>query len=89
VVGKLVGITLFTMTSVRFGWGRLPSGMDTRHLIGVSVLAGIGFTVSLFIVNLAFSDAALIADAKIGILAASIVAGIGGYLILRSRRPSQ
>lgn len=89
VVGKLVGITLFTMASVRIGWGRLPSGMDTRHLIGVSVLAGIGFTVSLFIVNLAFSDAALIADAKVGILAASIVAGIGGYLILRSSRPSQ
>lgn len=86
VVGKLAGITLFTMTAVRVGWGRMPSGMNGRHLVGVSILAGIGFTVALFIVGLAFVDGGLIADAKVGIFAASVVAGIGGYLVLRSTR---
>lgn len=89
VVGKMVGITLFTQIAVRIGWGRLPTGMNTRHLVGVSVLAGIGFTVALFIVGLAFSDSVLIADAKVGIFAASIVAGIGGYLVLRSNPSSE
>jgi len=88
VVGKLVGITLFTTAAVRIGWGRLPSGMNGRHLLGVSILAGIGFTVALFIVGLAFVDPELIAEAKVGIFAASIVAGVGGYLVLRSSRPS-
>jgi NhaA family Na+:H+ antiporter len=88
VIGKLVGITLFTMTAVKVGWGRMPSGMNGRHLVGVSILAGIGFTVALFIVGLAFVDGALITDAKVGIFAASVVAGIGGYLVLRSTRPT-
>jgi NhaA family Na+:H+ antiporter len=88
VIGKLVGITLFTLTAIRAGWGRMPSGMNGRHLVGVSILAGIGFTVALFIVGLAFRDPGLIADAKVGIFAASIVAGVGGYLFLRSSRPS-
>jgi NhaA family Na+:H+ antiporter len=62
--------------------------MNGRHLVGVSILAGIGFTVALFIVGLAFVDGGLIADAKVGILAASVLAGIGGYLVLRSTRPA-
>ncbi|MDP3984766.1 MAG: Na+/H+ antiporter NhaA [Acidimicrobiia bacterium] len=86
VVGKLTGITLFTVVALRTGLGRLPSGMNTRHLIGVSLLGGIGFTVALFIVALAFDDPLLIADAKVGIFAASIVAGIAGYTMLRIRR---
>jgi NhaA family Na+:H+ antiporter len=88
LIGKLVGITVFTMAAVRFGWGRMPYGMNGRHLVGVSILAGIGFTVALFIVGLAFVDEGLIADAKVGIFAASVVAGIGGYLVLRSTRPA-
>lgn len=86
VVGKTVGITAFTAAAIRLGLGRLPAGMSGRHVVGVSSLAGIGFTVALFIVGLAFVDPELIADAKVGIFAASIVAGVAGFVILR--RPS-
>jgi Na+:H+ antiporter, NhaA family len=88
VFGKLVGIALFTTSAIRFGWGRLPTGMNGRHLAGVSVMAGIGFTVALFVVSLAFTDPELVADAKVGIFAASVVAGLSGYLVLRSSRPA-
>ncbi len=84
VVGKLVGITAFTGAALLLRLGRLPSGMNGRHVVGVAALGGIGFTVALFIVGLAFSDPALIADAKVGIFAASIVAALSGYLILRA-----
>jgi Na+:H+ antiporter, NhaA family len=87
VVGKVVGITAASLVAVRTGLGRLPPGCGWRHLIGVSAVAGIGFTVSLFITDLAFSDAALADEAKLGILAASVLAGALGFAILRSGRP--
>lgn len=82
VVGKQIGVMLFSWIPVRLGWAELPAGATWRHLYGVSWLAGIGFTMSLFITYLAFSDQHLIEQAKIGILLASLIAGVVGYGIL-------
>jgi len=83
IVGKIIGITGFTLAAVRLKAGRLPEGVTPRHVLGVATVAGIGFTVSLFIANLAFTDPDLIEDAKVGIFAASIVAALLGWLVLR------
>jgi NhaA family Na+:H+ antiporter len=84
VVGKPVGITLASWLVVRAGVADLPTGAGWRALHGVSWLGGIGFTMSLFIAGLAFAGApALLDHAKIGILAASLVAGTIGWLLLR------
>lgn len=82
VAGKLIGVTLFSWIAVRLGFGRLPDGTGWRHVMGVGAVAGIGFTVSLFITGLAFDDVTVQDDAKIGILIASIVAAIAGAAIL-------
>jgi Na+:H+ antiporter, NhaA family len=83
LAGKLSGIVGFSWLAVRLGIGSLPRGVDWRHLVGVGLLAGIGFTVSLFITGLAFEDLELVSEAKIGILGASVVAGAAGYGFLR------
>jgi Na+:H+ antiporter, NhaA family len=83
VVGKQLGITLFAWLAVRSGLSELPEGIGWRHVYGVGWLAGIGFTMSLFISDLAFSDASLIEDAKLGIECASLIAGVVGWTILR------
>jgi NhaA family Na+:H+ antiporter len=82
VVGKQVGITLFTWLAVRLGIADLPEDVGWMEVYGVSWLAGVGFTMSLFITELAFTDGALITESKIGILAGSLIAGMVGYLIL-------
>ena len=87
VVGKVVGVTLATAVALRTGIGRLPPGTTWRHVVGLSALAGIGFTVSLFVTELAFTDTALANAAKIGIFVASTVAGLIGYAILRGTPP--
>jgi len=69
--------------AVRLRLGHLPAGMTPAHLAGIGLLAGIGFTVSLFITGLAFEDPVLVRDAKMGVFAASIIAGTAGYLFLR------
>jgi NhaA family Na+:H+ antiporter len=81
VAGKLIGITAFSWLAVRLGLGRLPDGTSWRHIAGVGAVAGIGFTVSLFITGLAFETAALQAEAKIGVLVASIVAATLGAAV--------
>jgi NhaA family Na+:H+ antiporter len=87
VVGKTVGITVFTWMATRTGITRLPEGVRWSQLVGVAALAGIGFTVSLFITSLAFQTQAVQDTAKVGILAASLLAGLLGALFLaRSRR---
>jgi NhaA family Na+:H+ antiporter len=83
VVGKLVGVAGAIALSVRLGVGRLPPAVTTRHVIGMAAIAGIGFTVSIFIAGLAFDAAAQSDQAKIGILVASVVAALLGAAILR------
>ena len=84
LVGKPIGIALFAWGAVKLGLAGLPAGVRGAHLVGVGFLGGIGFTMSLFIANLAFADATLELS-KVGVLGASTIAGIIGYLILRSR----
>ncbi|HSG04958.1 MAG TPA: Na+/H+ antiporter NhaA, partial [Nitrospiria bacterium] len=83
VAGKQVGIMLFSWLAVRLGWADLPSRTGWGQLYAVSWLAGIGFTMSLFIGSLAFTDPGAIQKMKIGILLASAIAGLGGYLLIR------
>ncbi|MFO0689049.1 MAG: Na+/H+ antiporter NhaA [Myxococcota bacterium] len=83
LLGKPLGILLVCGLTVRLGWAQLPDGVDWRKLAGVACLAGIGFTMSLFINELAFESAELRAQAKLGILVASVVAGAVGYAVLR------
>jgi len=83
VVGKQLGTTLFAWLAVRNGVSELPEGIGWRHVYGAGWLAGIGFTMSLFISDLAFSDGSLVEDAKLGILGASLIAGVVGWTILR------
>ena len=71
VLGKFAGISSFSWFAVRLGLARLPAGVEWRHLLGAAWLGGIGFTMSLFIAQLAFRDPALVAQAKLGILLAS------------------
>jgi NhaA family Na+:H+ antiporter len=87
VLGKQVGITLASLVVVRAGLAALPDGVTWRHIYGTAWLGGIGFTMSLFVSDLAFGGSPALELAKVGILAASVVAGTGGYLILRSVRP--
>jgi NhaA family Na+:H+ antiporter len=89
VLGKQLGVTLAAWIAVRSGVTELPEGVGWHHVYGAGWLAGIGFTMSLFVADLAFADsgeAVLLTAAKLGILVASIIAGVGGWLILR--RPS-
>lgn len=89
VVGKLVGITSAAAIAVRTRLGVLPGGCGWRHVVGVAAVAGIGFTVSLFVADLAFTDPMLTAEAKVGIFAASLLAGTVGVAVLRLGRSSR
>jgi NhaA family Na+:H+ antiporter len=82
LVGKAVGLPLGAWLAVRTGVGRMPTGARWGQIAGIGLLAGIGFTVSLFITDLAFDDAALEDAARIGVLAGSVVAAIAGALVL-------
>ncbi|MCK5440095.1 MAG: Na+/H+ antiporter NhaA [Gemmatimonadetes bacterium] len=88
VAGKAIGIVLFAYLAVRLGIARLPSATSWGHILGLAVLGGIGFTVSLFITGLAFDDPLLSDLSRIGIFVGSIAAGIIGYLLLRSIGPT-
>src|SRR5690606_24828346 len=82
-VGKLVGVSAGTWVALRTGLGRVPDTLRWGQLIGGAGLAGIGFTVALFVTELALDDEQLITDAKIGILAGSILAALIGWLVFR------
>ena len=89
VVGKLVGIALFSWIAVRIGVARLPGDVRWGNVVGVAAIAGIGFTVSLFIAALAFDDQQLVDEAKMAVLVGSIVAavlGAGLAIVAGSRR---
>ena len=82
VVGKTVGVAGAVALGRRLGLGVLPPGVTMRHVVGMGGLAGIGFTVSLFVTGLAFGDGALADQAKLGILAASVLAAAVGAVVL-------
>jgi NhaA family Na+:H+ antiporter len=90
VAGKIIGITLGAFAATRLGLGRLPAGVGWTHIIGVAAVGGVGFTVSLFIAGLAFTDGTLLDGAKIGIVAGSLISGIvGSTVLVRARRANQ
>ncbi len=84
IFGKAIGIFLFSYLSVKSKIAELPDNINYKMLSGVSILGGLGFTMSLFINNLAYTDQALIDSAKMGILIGSIITGIVGFLVLKS-----
>ena len=84
VVGKTVGVFSFTAIAVKLGIGRLPAGTTWRHLLGLATSAGVGFTVALFVTSLSFDSPAQADAARVGILFGSTIAGILGFLLLRS-----
>jgi NhaA family Na+:H+ antiporter len=86
VIGKQVGILLFSWLAVRSRLAVLPHTVTWRQIYGAGWLGGIGFTMSLFIASLAFENGALLPTAKVGILTASSIAGIIGWLLLRQTR---
>jgi len=88
VFGKPVGVTLFTWLAVKLNLAELPANITWRQLGSASFLTGIGFTMSLFIANAAFKDPALLAQAKFGILVASLLAGITGYVLTLFSSPT-
>lgn len=90
VVGKFVGISLGTWLAVTLRLGTLAPGIDRPQVIGGAALSGLGFTISLFIIDLAFADEGLANQARVGVLMASVIAGILGSILLRVaalRRP--
>jgi NhaA family Na+:H+ antiporter len=82
VFGKQLGITLFAWLAVKMGLSELPRGISWRQVYGAGWLAGIGFTMSLFISDLAFDNGDLVDAAKLGILVASVISGVVGWTIL-------
>src|SRR5690606_32444743 len=82
LLGKQIGITLATWLAVKLKVADLPKGVTWRQIHGANILAGIGFTMSLFVASLAFTDPIHIAEAKMGILAGSLLSGVIGYLFL-------
>jgi Na+:H+ antiporter, NhaA family len=90
LVGKLVGVVGASLVAMRLGVGRLPEDMSGRHLWGLGALAGIGFTVALFVTDLAYGSVPEIGvdPAKLAILAASLVAGLAGAAVLFGARVS-
>lgn len=83
VIGKPLGILLFSYISYIIGISKLPEGIKWKNILGVGFLAGIGFTMSIFITLLAFEDIQIINNSKIAIIFASTLSGILGYLFLR------
>jgi len=83
VVGKFIGVLIFCWVAVKMKIAALPQGVRWKQIVGVALLAGIGFTMSLFITTLAFKDAQLITAAKLGIFTASIISGVVGYFVLK------
>jgi NhaA family Na+:H+ antiporter len=84
LIGKFIGISFFSYLAVKLKLAELPKGVNFWQIIGVAILAGVGFTMSIFIANLAFAENLVFIDsAKIGILIGSLVSGIVGALILK------
>ena len=91
IVGKQVGVFGLTMLMVKTGIAKMPHGATALHIYGISCLAGVGFTMSLFIGGLSFADAEMMNQVRLGVLSGSIVSGVLGYtaLMLASRQLPQ
>jgi len=84
ILGKILGIAGVSLLTIKLGIAKFPAHCNSRHIIGTGLLAGIGFTMSIFIADLAFKGQEdVLLNAKTGILCASLLAGLGGYMILR------
>jgi NhaA family Na+:H+ antiporter len=84
VAGKLLGITFFSWLGIKLKLAELPEEVNFMQIVGTALLAGVGFTMSIFVANLAFFENELLLDsAKAGILVGSLLAGVSGYLVLR------
>ena len=82
LVGKPVGVLVFSWLATRFGWASLPEGVGWHSMAGAGLLAGIGFTMSLFVGGLAFEEGGLLDQAKLGVLSASVLAAVLGLALL-------
>jgi NhaA family Na+:H+ antiporter len=87
LVGKTVGVSTATFAAVALRIGRLPAGVRPRHIFGVSIVAGVGFTVALFITNLAFESDEATQIARAAVLAGSLASAIAGAIVLATLRP--
>jgi NhaA family Na+:H+ antiporter len=87
LAGKFIGVVGTSWLFVKMGWARLPGDMTFKNICGLGLLAGIGFTMSLFVTNLALQSPEVALEAKIGILTASLLAGIGGFIVLNKTLP--
>lgn len=83
-VGKTLGVSLFSYLAVKLKLAKLPSAANWKHIIGVGMLAGIGFTMSIFIAMLSFTDYLYIIEAKFAILCTSILSGVVGFIFLKT-----
>lgn len=84
IAGKVIGITLFSWLALQLNLGHLPRNVELRHIVGIGLLGGMGFTMSIFIAGLSYAhDPATLVSAKTAILIASFAAGLSGYLWLR------
>ncbi len=81
--GKTVGITLLSYIAVKLNWASLPEGANWKHVVGVGMLAGIGFTMSIFISMLSFDDIYHVKEAKFAILCASVISALIGFIYLK------
>ena len=90
ILGKPIGVMLFSFIAISLGFSKLPAGVNWGHLLGAGILGGIGFTMSIFITNLAFDGVQSTSDAsKVAIMIASLIAGLIGYLLLRYKSVDQ
>jgi NhaA family Na+:H+ antiporter len=89
LAGKFSGIFFFSFFAVKTRLAGISDDLNWRHIAGVAFLGGIGFTMSIFITNLAFNDSAVITNSKMSILASSLIASVSGLLILRSGKSAQ
>lgn len=89
LAGKLIGIFSFPYLLVKVGWASLQEGLTWKNLTGIGLLAGIGFTMSMFISNLAFNDADIVTTSKMSILIASTVAAIIGLVIFLTNKVNE
>lgn len=87
VVGKPLGVLAMSFITLKLGWGTVPAGLTYRHLTVLGVVAGVGFTMALFVAQLAFTDASLLGAAKLGVLAASGGAAVIGLILGRLLLP--